>query len=131
MLLEYEEHRTPYARWPCCCCDPPRLAQDEILADGSRIVHKVSRQAPGRVSIISGDEEVLLDEYIEVTEHIVDYLTRFSGLAAGDLSPATSPHRLCPYKVRVQGHEHLCLTCCEKNHLAESMLRPAGASVRT
>lgn len=74
--------------------------QDEILADGSRIVHKVSRQAPGRVSIISGDEEVLLDEYIEVTEHIVDYLTRFSGLAAGDLSPATAPHRLSPYKVR-------------------------------
>jgi hypothetical protein len=82
------------------------------------------------VSIVSGDEEVLLDEYIEVTEHIVDYLTRFSGLAAGDLSPATSPHRLCPYKVRVQGHEHLCPTCCE-NHLAESMLIPAGASVRT
>lgn len=130
MLLESENHRTPYARWPCCHYDPPRPAQDEILADGSRIVHKVSRQAPGRVSIISGDEEVLLDEYIEVTEHIVDYLTRFSGLAAGDLSPATSPHRLCPYKVRVQGHEQLCLTCCEK-HLAESMLIPAGASVRT
>ena len=73
---------------------------DEILPDGQRIVHKSSRQAPGRVSVVSADGEVLLDEYIEVTEPIVDYLTRFSGLAAGDLNPQTSPHRLCSLKVR-------------------------------
>ena len=86
-------------RWhwltPRCLCP-----QDEILADGSRVIHKSSRQAPGRVSVIASDGELVLDEYIEVTEPIVDYLTRFSGLASGDLSAQTSPYRLCSLKVR-------------------------------
>ncbi len=79
----------------------PCAAQDEILPDGSRIVHKASRQAPGRVSVIAGDGELVLDEYIEVSEPIVDYLTRFSGLAQGDLNPQVSVHKLCSLKVCV------------------------------
>jgi hypothetical protein len=50
--------------------------------------------------MVSRQGDIILDEYIEVTEPIVDYLTRFSGLASGDLNAATSPHSLSSLKVR-------------------------------
>ena len=49
----------------------------------------------------SGEEEGLpfINDYITVREEIVDYLTRFSGVAQGDLDPQHSPHNLVPLKV--------------------------------
>jgi PAB-dependent poly(A)-specific ribonuclease subunit 2 len=39
-----------------------------------------------------------VDDYIMNTEPVVDYLTSFSGIVAGDLDPRTSPHNLVPLK---------------------------------
>lgn len=46
------------------------------MPDGSRVVIRGSRQAPGRVTVIAATGEVLMDEYIQVSEVIVDHLTR-------------------------------------------------------
>jgi PAB-dependent poly(A)-specific ribonuclease subunit 2 len=40
-----------------------------------------------------------IDDYIATSEPIVDYLTSFSGIVAGDLDLRTSPHNLVPLKV--------------------------------
>ena len=53
-------------------------SQDEVLPDGTRVVQKGSRQAPGRVTVLSDSGEVLMDDYVEVSEVIVDYLTRWA-----------------------------------------------------
>lgn len=41
---------------------------------------------------------MLIDDRIAATEPIVDYLTRFSGLAPGDLDPSVSRYPLVPIK---------------------------------
>ncbi len=61
--------------FPCGCL------QDEVMPDGTRVIIKGSRQAPGRVTVLSDSGEVLLDDYIEVSEVIVDYLTRYDPCA--------------------------------------------------
>lgn len=66
----------------------------ELLPDGSRVVHRQSRLAPGRVSCLTESGDVLFDDFVYVAEPVVDHLTRFSGLAHGDLDPATSTHHL-------------------------------------
>jgi len=43
-------------------------------------------------------EDVFVDDYIHVKEPVVDYLTQFSGINEGDLSPATSTHPLSMMK---------------------------------
>jgi hypothetical protein len=50
--------------------------EDEVLPDGTRVILKSSRQAPGRVTVISDSGAILMDDYVEVPETIVDYLTR-------------------------------------------------------
>lgn len=40
----------------------------------------------------------LIDDHIATREHVEDYLTRFSGLQAGDLDAALSRHHLLPLK---------------------------------
>ncbi len=66
--------------------------------------------ALGRVSVIraSGDRKgyALLDDYIHVTEPIVDYLTRFSGLTDGDLDRTRSR-----FKVRSLKNVYKRLRC--------------------
>ncbi|KAI9673043.1 MAG: poly(A)-specific ribonuclease [Caeruleum heppii] len=75
----------------------------EIKADGSRETIRPSRLGLARVSVLrgSGEDEGLpfIDDYITTSEPIVDYLTAFSGIRAGDLSPQHSPHNLVPLKV--------------------------------
>jgi hypothetical protein len=51
--------------------------EDEVLPDGTRVIVKSSRQAPGRVTVISDSGTILMDDYVEVPEPIVDYLTRW------------------------------------------------------
>lgn len=66
----------------------------EIWGDGSRRVVSPAKMALGRVSVIraSGPRKGLpiIDDYVHVTERIVDYLTRFSGLKEGDCDPSRS-----------------------------------------
>lgn len=75
----------------------------EVKADGSRSVVRPSRLGLARVSVLRGtgeDEGVpFLDDYIITKEPVVDYLTEFSGIHAGDLDPVMSNHALVPLKV--------------------------------
>lgn len=77
-------------------CEFVMTARDEaiIWGDGTRRVVSPAKMALGRVSVIRGDGPrkglAIIDDYIEVKEPVVDYLTRFSGLSEGDLNPATS-----------------------------------------
>lgn len=77
----------------------------EIKADGSRSILRPSRLGLGRVSVLRGrpggeGEEPgdtkktefvpFIDDYIQVFEPIVDYLTAYSGISPGDLTPGLS-----------------------------------------
>ncbi len=75
----------------------------EIKADGTRETIRPSRLGLARVSVLRGggiDESVpFIDDYIATNEPVVDYLTAFSGIQAGDLDPKHSRHNLVPLKV--------------------------------
>jgi PAB-dependent poly(A)-specific ribonuclease subunit 2 len=85
----------------------------EIKADGSRSIVRPSRLGLARVSVLRGGEELpdaipedeetsessttapyipFIDDYIHIQEPIIDYLTLYSGISPGDLSPKTSPY---------------------------------------
>ena len=93
----------------------------EIKADGSRITLRPSRLALARVSVLRDSDTKLIDvsdmslsdkqnsrqtessfatselsafvdDYIRISEPIVDYLTTYSGISPGDLTPGTSPY---------------------------------------
>ena len=76
-----------------------------IAADGSRRTIEQALLTPGRLSVVdargaaAANSGRLLDHYVcATTEPIVDHLTRFSGLAPGDLDPSSSSHRLHAFK---------------------------------
>jgi PAB-dependent poly(A)-specific ribonuclease subunit 2 len=81
-----------------------RLQSEEIemKADGTRQTIRPDRKGLARVSVCRGSGEFagvpFIDDYIAVTEPIVDYLTAYSGIAPGDLNPTTSPHSPIPLK---------------------------------
>ena len=62
-----------------------------------------TRQGLARVSVLrgSGTDEGLpfINDYLTISEPIVDYLTQWSGLYEGDLDPRYSSHNLVPLKV--------------------------------
>ena len=75
----------------------------EIKIDGSIEVIRPVRQGTGRISALrgSGPNEGIpfIDDYIKIDEPIVDHLTQYSGLSAGDLDPRRSAHALQSLKV--------------------------------
>ncbi|KIW04435.1 hypothetical protein, variant 1 [Verruconis gallopava] len=75
----------------------------EIKADGTRETIRPSRLGLARVSVLRGagpDADLpFIDDYIAITEPIVDYLTQHSGIAPGDLDRQTSSHILVSLKV--------------------------------
>lgn len=80
---------------------PPEMKRVE--AGGVETVQtKQSRLGLGRVSVLRGDGPragvPCIDDYIRAAEPVFDYLTRFSGLAAGDLDPGSSCHHLTSLK---------------------------------
>jgi PAB-dependent poly(A)-specific ribonuclease subunit 2 len=86
-----------------------RQPEIEVNSDGERATIRPIVYALARVSVIRGPSPAFLpefepgtpfiDDYIATSEPIVDYLTSFSGIAAGDLDPRTSPHNLVPLKL--------------------------------
>ncbi|SMR52395.1 unnamed protein product [Zymoseptoria tritici ST99CH_1E4] len=77
-----------------------RLLREEIDVDatGSRRMTRPARSALARVSVLRGageDAELpFIDDYISIEDPIDDYLTRYSGLHAGDLTPGQSRFEL-------------------------------------
>lgn len=71
----------------------------EIDHQGIRSIIRPKRTALARISIIRGEEGELygvpfVDDYVVNTNHIEDYLTRYSGILPGDLDPEKSTKRL-------------------------------------
>ncbi|KAJ4359488.1 poly(A)-specific ribonuclease [Didymosphaeria variabile] len=81
-----------------------RLQAEEIemKADGTRETIRPDRKGLARVSVCRGEGEdaglPFIDDYIAVTEPVVDYLTAWSGISPGDLNRETSPHALVSLK---------------------------------
>ncbi|KAJ2956748.1 hypothetical protein NQZ79_g7424 [Umbelopsis isabellina] len=78
--------------------------ETEIRSDGTKSVLRPSRLCLARVSVLRGESNDLeglpfIDDYIVNSEPIVDYLTDYSGIEAGDLDPQTSKHTLVPLKI--------------------------------
>ena len=77
-------------------------AQTDILSDGSEVVTRQARLGLGRVSVVRGEGpsegECCIDDYVRAVEPVHDYLTRYSGLVAGDLDAGTSRHHLTTLK---------------------------------
>jgi len=76
--------------------------ETEIRSDGTKSLIRPPRMGLARVSVLrgSGPKEItpFIDDYISSSEMIVDYLTEYSGIKAGDLDPALSRHMLVPLK---------------------------------
>lgn len=81
-----------------------RLQSEEIemKADGTRETIRPDRKGLARVSVCRGEGEQaglpFIDDYIAVTEPVVDYLTAWSGISPGDLNRETSHHALVSLK---------------------------------
>ncbi|CEP16204.1 hypothetical protein [Parasitella parasitica] len=78
--------------------------ETEIRSDGTKSLIRPSTLTLARVSVLRGNdgpkEQVpFIDDYIATSEPIVDYLTEFSGIVAGDLDRMQSKHTLVPLKV--------------------------------
>ncbi|KAI7520566.1 hypothetical protein KC331_g20149, partial [Hortaea werneckii] len=71
-------------------------------ADGSRTITRPARSGLARVSVLRGDgqeqELPFIDDYIAIDEPVDDYLTQWSGLQPGDLTPGTSRFALVSLK---------------------------------
>ncbi|KAJ3333266.1 poly(A)-specific ribonuclease [Blyttiomyces sp. JEL0837] len=77
--------------------------ETEIRSDGSRFTIRPSKQALARVSVIRGNSgpkegQPFIDDYIYITDPVVDYLTEYSGIKAGDLDPNISTYPLVSLK---------------------------------
>ena len=114
-------YNVPQHNWPCVL-DPAieqprvgthvpidtefvRLQQEEIeiSATGDRQVIRPTREGLARVSVLraNGPHEGVpfIDDYISISEPVVDYVTKYSGVSPGDLDPVVSIHPLVPLKV--------------------------------
>lgn len=78
-------------------------AEIEAKADGTREMVRPSKSGLARVSVVRGAGEragmPFIDDYITISEPVVDYVTPYSGIKPGDLDPRTSVHNLVPLKI--------------------------------
>lgn len=75
------------------------VEMSEIDCKGIKIIIKPKKTALARVSVIRGDAGEnfcvpFIDDYIVQSEHIEDYVTRYSGINPGDLDLKTSSKQL-------------------------------------
>ncbi|CUS23225.1 LAQU0S08e04896g1_1 [Lachancea quebecensis] len=73
----------------------------EISCRGQRTLIKPKKTALARISVLRGDDGddfgvPFIDDYVVNTNHIENYLTRYSGIEPGDLDPKTSNKTLVP-----------------------------------
>lgn len=83
-------------------CEFVALTHDvvEVNADGSKVVVSPRQLALARVSVVDADFNVLIDDLVQPTLPVVDYLTRFSGLVGGDLDVASAHSaNLFPFRI--------------------------------
>lgn len=80
-----------------------RQPEIEMSSSGERETIRPIVYALARVSVLRGtgtSEGVpFIDDYVVSKEPIVDYLTSYSGIVAGDLDPRTSKHNLVSLKI--------------------------------
>jgi PAB-dependent poly(A)-specific ribonuclease subunit 2 len=80
-----------------------RQPEIEMNSDGEREIIRPIVYALARVSVVRGqgeDEGVpFIDDYINIREPIVDYLTSYSGIRPEDLDANVSKHSLLPLKL--------------------------------
>ena len=75
----------------------------EITAGGEREVVRPTRLGLARVSVLRGEGPdaamPFINDHIPISEPVVDYLTRWSGVEEGDLDTAMSSYSLVPRKL--------------------------------
>ena len=80
-----------------------RQPEIQMHSDGVRETIRPTVHALARVSVVrgSGEDEgyPFIDDYVAVRDKVLDYLTNFSGIVAGDLDIRTSQHNLVPLKI--------------------------------
>lgn len=76
------------------------VAEEEaiMITSGSKLTIRETRHALARISVLDGRPgrigSIVLDDHVHPNEAVTDYLTRFSGVVAQDLSPKHSRHHL-------------------------------------
>lgn len=75
-----------------------QVQETRLDTDGRQVVVRPARLAPARVSVVRSDGSVVFDDWIRVTEPIVDYLTRFSGVTPADLDESRAERVLVPLR---------------------------------
>ena len=87
------ESKMPAFRYWCmsCCSTHSVCALPPCPSDISAAVLSVVKAAPAGADRLG---DVIIDDYIRTSEPVVDYLTKYSGIAPGDLDPGVSPHNL-------------------------------------
>lgn len=77
--------------------------ENEVKADGMKVIVRPSRLGLARVSVLRGHGEQesvpFIDDYIATREPVVDFLTEYSGIHPGDLDPLSSRRALVSLKV--------------------------------
>lgn len=77
--------------------------ENEVKADGNKVIVRPSRLGLARVSVLRGEGELegvpFVDDYIATREPVVDFLTEYSGIHPGDLDPLLSHRPLVSLKV--------------------------------
>jgi len=75
----------------------------DVKSDGTRETIRPERLGLARVSVLrgGGEDEGLpfINDYITISEPVVDLLTPYSGIHAADIDPLRSTHNLVPLKV--------------------------------